>query len=303
MEKLSGLVLDIYDDPKGEVLKTIFPTYETIPEMVKSAQQITSEDHAKLPDDAFALILEQHGQELKKFATIDPGNTALSVEYFLKTAHKLPVEAQKVAAHNLCVACDWFGIEPPEELQKVAVSEEWIKKMVAGGMRKATPERLSRFREAMWAQGNKSLRKLVKVTNEALGKNPSLKDVAASLKAGRPIVQQQHKRHVAFRETLKKLSALEPQKVTVSRDPKVRERQLEALKSRGIEADTKIMGPTKTAMIKKAIGIMPLAMGALTIPGAAKETSKNLAARQGLGGAIVTPAQLELRRQQMGLVP
>jgi len=44
----------------------------------------------------------------------------LSVEYFLKTAHRLPVEAQKVAAQNLVAACGWYDIEAPEELQKIA---------------------------------------------------------------------------------------------------------------------------------------------------------------------------------------
>jgi hypothetical protein len=32
----------------------------------------------------------------------------------------LPEEAQKVAAANLLVACDWYKIDPPTELQKVA---------------------------------------------------------------------------------------------------------------------------------------------------------------------------------------
>jgi hypothetical protein len=45
----------------------------------------------------------------------------LSVEYFLKTAHKLPSEAQKTAARNLITACGWYGIDPPEELQKIAI--------------------------------------------------------------------------------------------------------------------------------------------------------------------------------------
>lgn len=120
MEKISGLILDIYDDPGAEILKLAFPTEEHLPELVKHAHSITPEEREALPDGAFALILEQDGLELKKFATIDPGNTALSVEYFMKTGGRLPEEAQKVAAYNLCVACDWHGIEPPEELMKAA---------------------------------------------------------------------------------------------------------------------------------------------------------------------------------------
>jgi hypothetical protein len=120
MDKISGIILDVYDDLGGSVLKTIFPTADALPEFVKSAHAISFDERSALPDDAFALILEQGGIELKKFATIDAGNTALSVEYFLKTAHRLPVEAQKVAAQNLVAACGWYDIEAPEELQKVA---------------------------------------------------------------------------------------------------------------------------------------------------------------------------------------
>jgi len=121
MDKISGIILDVYDDLGGSVLKTIFPTADALPEFVKSAHAISFDERSALPDDAFALILEQGGIELKKFATIDAGNTALSVEYFLKTAHRLPVEAQKVAAQNLVAACGWYDIEAPEELQKVAL--------------------------------------------------------------------------------------------------------------------------------------------------------------------------------------
>ena len=136
MDKISGIILDVYDDLGGSVLKTIFPTADALPEFVKSAHAISFDERSALPDDAFALILEQGGIELKKFATIDAGNTALSVEYFLKTAHRLPVEAQKVAAQNLVAACGWYDIEAPEELRKVAVSDAWIKRMVTSGVKK-----------------------------------------------------------------------------------------------------------------------------------------------------------------------
>jgi len=121
MDKIAGLVLDVYDDPKGEVLRGIFPTEESLPALIKEASHITPELHAQLPDDAFALVLQNNGETtLRKYACVDGGNTALNVEYFIKTAHKLPTEAQKVAAQNLIVACGWYGLEPPEELQKIA---------------------------------------------------------------------------------------------------------------------------------------------------------------------------------------
>ena len=121
MNKLSGLVLDIHDDQGGEVLMSIWPDAEGIPDLVKTAQKITPELESKLPDHLYALVLQDEDVTLRKFACIDSGHTALSVEYFLKTAHRLPVEAQKVAAENLCTACGWYDIEPPEELRKIAI--------------------------------------------------------------------------------------------------------------------------------------------------------------------------------------
>lgn len=121
MQKLSGLVLDVYDDQGGEVLQSIFPTHESLPNIVKEAHFLSEEERGALPSDVFALELVDEENSLRKFACTDAGNTALSVEYFLKTAHKLPEEAQKVAAQNLLTACSWYDLDPPEELQKVAL--------------------------------------------------------------------------------------------------------------------------------------------------------------------------------------
>jgi len=121
MEKLSGLVLDIYDDRDGETLRTIFPDSGELPEVVKEAHFLSSDEHSRLPDDVYALVLVDGDTSLRKYACTDAGNTSLSVEYFLKMAHKLPVEAQKVAAANLVKACGWYDIDPPDELTKVAI--------------------------------------------------------------------------------------------------------------------------------------------------------------------------------------
>lgn len=120
MEKLSGLVLDAYDDAQGAVMREIYSPGEA-PELLKEAQALTAAERDQLPDHSFALVLVDGPVELKKFATVDAGNTVLSVEYFLKTAHKLPAEAQKVAAVNLVEACGWYDLEVPEELTKVAL--------------------------------------------------------------------------------------------------------------------------------------------------------------------------------------
>lgn len=122
MDKLSGLILDVYDDTEGTVLRDLFSSSEEVPDMAKEAHALSAEDRGNLPDDAFALVLVNNGTELKKFATVDETNTALSVMYFSKTAHKLPKEAQSVAAENLWAACDMHGLEAPEWLKKTALS-------------------------------------------------------------------------------------------------------------------------------------------------------------------------------------
>jgi hypothetical protein len=121
MEKLSGLVIDAGDDYNGAVLRSIFPTQESVPNLIKTAEYLPPERRAELPDDLYALVLQDGDVCLRKFACTDAGNTALSVEYFMKTGHKLPAEAQKMAAANLCTACGWYSISPPQELEKIAL--------------------------------------------------------------------------------------------------------------------------------------------------------------------------------------
>lgn len=108
MNKLSGLILDVYDDVRGELFRTIYPTRTEVPELIKSAHFLTEVERRSLPDDVFALVLRDGDVTLRKFACIDPGNVALSMLYFEKTAHRLPDEAKKVAAKNLLVADGWY---------------------------------------------------------------------------------------------------------------------------------------------------------------------------------------------------
>jgi hypothetical protein len=115
----SGLVLDVYDDFNGETLRSLYPTLDTLPEGVKTASNFNG-TRDQLPDDVFALVMVNNGEKLRKYACVDPGNTELSVAYFLKNAHKLPVEAQKTAAENLITASGWYDLAVPEELVKKA---------------------------------------------------------------------------------------------------------------------------------------------------------------------------------------
>jgi hypothetical protein len=120
MNSLSGLILDVYDDYDGSVLREVYPTFDGIPSIVKEAQSLSAEELRTLPDDVFALVLLNNGESLRKFACVDAGGTRLSVEYFLKNAHKLPVNAQQTGAENLVTACGWYGLEVPEKLAGIA---------------------------------------------------------------------------------------------------------------------------------------------------------------------------------------
>lgn len=129
-------VIDFYDDPQGEVLRSKLPA-DKVPEFIKTAHFITEQDQDRLPDDVYALVMVDRTHKMRKFACVDKGNTALSVIYFLENRHYLPEEAQKIAAANLITACGWYDMQPPVQLLKAAedvridVSE--LKKQIGKG--------------------------------------------------------------------------------------------------------------------------------------------------------------------------
>jgi len=114
--KTAGLVLDFYDDKGGEVLKSWCPSPDDLPESIKTAHFLSSEERNVLRDEAFALILHAGDSHLRKFACVDEGNTALSTLYFLENAEKLPAEAIKTAAQNLIAFNQEFGLDVPPDL-------------------------------------------------------------------------------------------------------------------------------------------------------------------------------------------
>lgn len=123
MEKISGLVLDFHDDVDGAVMKAVYPSLGEVPEVVKTASALTPEQRDKLPDDVFALILQQDGARLRKFACVDAGHTLMNIAYLMANHHKLPVEATKVASSRMLHMCGWYDIEPPEELKKLSTGK------------------------------------------------------------------------------------------------------------------------------------------------------------------------------------
>jgi hypothetical protein len=121
--KTAGLVLDFYDDVDKSVMKRVFPKLEDAPPLLKTAAKfyvLSPEEQDVLRDEAFALVMHNDGAVLRKFACVDPGNTALSVLYFTETHDELPEAAVKVAAANLLKACEQFALQPPAFLKQAA---------------------------------------------------------------------------------------------------------------------------------------------------------------------------------------
>jgi hypothetical protein len=120
MSHLAGFVFDIYDDPTGEILRDAIPSREDVPDFIKEAALIDEDTCGILPDDAYALVMIKNGHKFRKYATVDRGNTALSVLYLVKRAHLLPNRVVKVAANNLIEACHRHGLDIPQELKLAA---------------------------------------------------------------------------------------------------------------------------------------------------------------------------------------
>ena len=157
--KYAGVTLDYYDD-HGETLKSMFPTLDDLPEMIKSADIRPKE---KLPNEAFALIMLDRGHAFRKFACVDPGTTAMSTIYFMEHGGKLPEEAQKTAATNLVGACLEHGIMPPAEMTKASMSGNWgMKKKAADDDeaedkgRPPTPEQKAKIQDFLRSNSNLS---------------------------------------------------------------------------------------------------------------------------------------------------
>lgn len=122
MTRLSGYVFDTYDDEDGQVLRTIIENPNHLPHFVKTASRLTEAQINTTPDDQFALVMFDGTTKLKKYATVDSGNTVLSAMYLLKQAHLLPPAAAKTAARNLIEAMELQGLPVPEDLVKMAKS-------------------------------------------------------------------------------------------------------------------------------------------------------------------------------------
>ena len=396
MEKLSGLILDVYDDSDGAILRDIFPEPTDLSELEKNAHALTPEEHNALPDDAYALVLVNGDQVMKKFATIDSGNTALSVMYFLKTAHKLPEEAQKVAAQNLVAACGWYGLDAPELLKEAGkkktaflgvgidvgsfAESDTAKGVInvgfphlvsAGGRHKPTglglgigvagpviswspstmqgyTEEQERIKKALGKPKEKTaldIQKQKKNLDDAPDRPQKFPTHGDGYKKTAGVAQKGVKAVKRGVDILKGTSgkkargrSLELLSEAEKRTPSMEairggakwstpssRRYGKASRNAGFIADKEealtrtariataagtggavygaVAAKKKTAGIdKEALGLMGAAMGALTIQEHLRTAKGNLAATKGAQGGVMTPAQVQQRKAQMGMM-
>lgn len=125
MIKTAGVVFDFYDD-QGAFLKQKLAG-KVVPDAIAEARVLDGGELAALPDNAFAAIIRNGDETLRKFACVDEGNTAVSTLYFLENSHKLPMVARIKIASNLVDACRYFGLVPPTMLTKAAMGKVLIK--------------------------------------------------------------------------------------------------------------------------------------------------------------------------------
>lgn len=124
--KTADTVFDLYDDPKVQILREHIQG--ELPTKIASMELLSAEERNRLPDRLFALVTWDGTEQARKYAMHDEPHLLTSLLYFSNQAATLPEEAQKVAAHNLCLGCEWYGVEPPEDVVKLAgeVGTDWV---------------------------------------------------------------------------------------------------------------------------------------------------------------------------------
>lgn len=119
MHEIAGVVLDVYDD-NGSLLTKIGAA---LPAELADLKMLGEVERNRLPDNAFAGVLVNGEERLRKFACHDAGHTLLSCAYFHHTKDRLPASAKIKIAANLISACKAHGLQPPIQLLKAAAKK------------------------------------------------------------------------------------------------------------------------------------------------------------------------------------
>lgn len=118
---MNALILDFYDDARGEVLTAMIPDKSLLPDFVKTASQVSRGGHP----NQFAVVMVDGDQVHPRYPITDPGNTWLSSLYFHAQHDQLSGEVQKVAAVRIKQAMEAFGMGNgiPDSIEKLAEGE------------------------------------------------------------------------------------------------------------------------------------------------------------------------------------
>lgn len=117
---LAGVILDIYDDSKGLVLRRKLGSGHPLPEKLASSTLLTHEELAQLPDRLFAMVVENHGETVRKYAMHDEAHLITSMIYFDECRSLLPEDVRQKVAENLIMGCEWYDVRPPASIIKTA---------------------------------------------------------------------------------------------------------------------------------------------------------------------------------------
>ena len=124
MIKTAGVVFDFYDD-HGAFLREKLAGHK-VPEAIEQATVLDPQDLSGLPDNAFAGVIRNGEETLRKYACVDKGNTIVSALYFLESQYNFPSGAKTKIANNLMSACRYFEVVPPPALAKLAAGRTLI---------------------------------------------------------------------------------------------------------------------------------------------------------------------------------
>lgn len=170
--RLAGIVLDIYDDPSGEILRSKLASKEAFAPKLAAAEALSA-----LPDRLFAFVATNNGETVRKYAMHDAEHVATSVAYFLDRFHYFPEVVRPKIASNLVNACGWYDIEPPEQLVKAALLGAALTALDVAGTASSEASRhrdtMDRFRAAQ-ASGTKVAGQLSEEVQLSNGKDRSI---------------------------------------------------------------------------------------------------------------------------------
>ena len=128
---LAGVILDIYDDPKGLVLRNKLAGKQ-LSQKLAASRLLEHDELEQLPDHLFALVATNHGDTLRKYAMHDEGHLTTSIIYFAECGHLLPDHVRQKVAANLIEGCGWYDQTPPEFLTKLALLETAMNALTVG---------------------------------------------------------------------------------------------------------------------------------------------------------------------------